>query len=110
MNKEAFGKLPLDLQEIVKTAALKYNSLILSEFEAKNNFYLQKILKEAPNVQLKQFPKEVLDVLREKTTDILDEIASNDEFTGRVYESFKTFKKQVKKWGEVSEQSIVDFL
>ncbi|PIY09332.1 MAG: ABC transporter substrate-binding protein [Flexibacter sp. CG_4_10_14_3_um_filter_32_15] len=110
VNKKAFEKLPLDLQEIVKTAALKYNSLILSEFEAKNNFYLQKILKEAPNVELRQFPKEVLDLLKEKTTEILDEIASKDEFTRRVYESFKTFKKQVKKWGEVSEQSIVDFL
>ncbi len=110
VNKKAFEKLPLDLQEIVKTAALKYNSLILSEFEAKNNFYLQKILTEAPNVELRQFPKEVLDVLKEKTIEILDEIAAKDEFAGRVYESFKIFKKQVKKWGEVSEQSIVDFL
>ena len=108
-NKKAFDELPADLQEIVQTTTLKHNLLILSEFEAKNNFYLNKILSES-KVQLKQFPEDVLNQLKIYSKEVIQEIVDSDDFAKKVYESYSKFKKDITAWNEVSEKPVLKYL
>ena len=102
VNKSAFEALPKDLQEIVRTAAMAANLWMLCESEAKNNFYLEKMIKEE-GVQLKQFPAEVVKQLRQYSAEVLQEIVDKDEQSKKVYESFSKFQKNYQIWGKTSE-------
>jgi len=104
VNKKAFEALPKDLQEIVTTAAMASNLWMLCESETKNNFYLEKMVKEE-GVQLKMFPPDVIRKLRAYSTEVLDEIAAKDPLSKKVYESFRKFQKQHQAWGEISESA-----
>lgn len=104
VNKKAFESLPKDLQEVVTTAAMACNLWMLCESETKNNFYLEKMVKEE-GVQLKMFPPDVISKLRAYSTEVLDEIANKDPLSKKVYESFRKFQKQHQAWGEISESA-----
>jgi TRAP-type mannitol/chloroaromatic compound transport system substrate-binding protein len=78
INLKAYESLPTDLQAIVKTTALRYHNTILAEFEAKNNFYLKKLIEEG--AQLREFPEGVIQILREKSELVLSKIILFDNF------------------------------
>jgi TRAP-type mannitol/chloroaromatic compound transport system substrate-binding protein len=102
INKQAFEALPEDLQEIVRTAALRSNHWVLSELEAKNNQFLSKMVKEE-GVQLRRFPDEVLQALKVASAEILSAEAAKDPFAKKVYEHMLNFKKEVLGWYDLSE-------
>ncbi len=102
VNKSAFEELPKDLQQIVKTAAMSANLWMLCESEAKNNFYLQKMIKEE-GVQLKKFPDDVVKQLRQYSAEVLQEVVDKDPMSKKVYASFSKFQKDYQVWGKVSE-------
>lgn len=102
VNKGFFEKLPKDLQSIVRTAAYRSNLWMLSEFESKNNIYLQKLVKEH-KVKVKGIPQDVLKQFKKYTDEVVEELVSNDPLSKKVYESFIRFKKDVSQWAKVSE-------
>ncbi len=104
INKQAFAKLPNELQEIVRTAAYRVNMWTLSEFESRNNTYLNKLTKEH-NVQLKKFPDNVLAKLREYTDEVINEITAKDPISKKVYESYRNFQNNVSEWATISEKA-----
>lgn len=103
VNKSKFEQLPSDLQEIVKTASYRLNRWMMAEFDAKNGEYLQKILDEG-KTQLKPFPGDVLVGLKKATVEALDELTASDSQSGKVYDHYQTFRRQIKPWMEVSER------
>lgn len=109
VNKKAYEALPKDLQEIITTAAMRSNLYMLSEFEAKNNEYLQKLVTEH-NVQLKKFPDAVIAQLKKYAEEVLVEIAEKDPMSKKVYEDFKKFQKNVTEWGKISEIAYANIL
>ncbi|GAB4178746.1 MAG: TRAP transporter substrate-binding protein DctP [Geothermobacteraceae bacterium] len=109
VNKKAWESLPKDLQEIVTAAAMRSNIWMLSEFEAKNNTYLQKLINEH-GVKLKKFPDEVVKTLRGYAAEVLDDIAAKDAQAKKVYESFRKFQKNVLAWSKISEKAFTDIM
>lgn len=103
INKSAFEGLPKDLQEIVRTAAYRANTWILSEFETKNNEYFQRIVADK-NVEVRQFPDEVLDALRAYSKEVIDELIAKDAMSKRVYDSFLNFRRNISRWANISER------
>ena len=103
INKSAFEQLPRDLQQIVRSAAARSYSWTLSEFESKNNDYLQKLIQEN-NVRLEKFPDDVLKALRQYSQEVIDDVVSTDPMSKKVYESFSEFRKKVTGWADVSEK------
>jgi TRAP-type mannitol/chloroaromatic compound transport system substrate-binding protein len=101
-NKSAFNKLPSDLQQIVKTAIYHSNLWVLSTFEAKNNFYLQKLINEH-NVKLTKFPSPVMDQMRKYAQEVIQEVTEKDAMSKKVYDNFKTFFENSKQWAKISE-------
>ncbi len=103
VNKHLFEELPLDLQVILESASFRLNQYIMSEMEAKNSEYLQKLYQE-PDLEIRVFPDEVLDKLRETTKELLEDVMANDPKAAKVYESFKAFKALNKPWSSLTEQ------
>ncbi|MCV9388427.1 TRAP transporter substrate-binding protein [Reichenbachiella ulvae] len=101
MNKDKFLELPLDIQEILKTACLKLNQWMLLEFEAKNAIYLQKMLDEG--VDIRTFPAEVLDGMRRIGQEVITELTDTDPQSKKIYEHFLDFRKKAELWSRVSE-------
>ncbi|MGR3219058.1 MAG: TRAP transporter substrate-binding protein [Candidatus Anammoxibacter sp.] len=104
INKKAFNGLPVNLQTIIKTAAYRANMWILSEFESRNNTYLQKLINEH-NVQLKKFPDDVLKALKGYTEEVINETTSKDPMCKKVYASYSKFQKDVSAWAAISEDA-----
>ncbi len=100
INRDRFLELPEDLQTIVQTAALRVNHWVLSEFEAKNAEYLQKIRTET-QVQILPFPQQVLDKLRQASREVIREIANQDPAAKRVLDHYTAFAKTIKPWSEL---------
>lgn len=108
VNKSKWDSLPKDLQMIIRVAADRANVWMLSEFEAKNNTYLKKLIEEE-NVQVRKFPDEVLHALKGYTEEVIEEMTANDPQSKKVYESFNRFRKDVVGWAEVSEKVYYSF-
>ena len=104
VNKSAFEALPKDLQAIVKNAAIAANMWLLCESEAKNNMYLDKMVKEE-GVVLKKFPPEVMKQLRKYSAEVLAEVVAGDAMSKKVYENFSKFQKNQLAWSKISEQA-----
>lgn len=103
VNKSAFESLSTDLQTIVRAAAAWANNWALSEFESKNNIYLQMLIKEH-DVQVRPFPDDVLTTLSRFSQEIIDELTAADPMSKKVFASFDAFRKHVAGWAEVSEK------
>jgi len=102
-SKEKFEALPKDLQIILRTAALRLNQWMLCEFEAKNNLYLEKIVREE-NVKIRQFPKEVLSQLRVFTNEIIEELVDSNSEARKIYEAYSAFRQRAMEWAKLTEK------
>ena len=108
-NKTQFEKLDKELQAIMRTAALRLNMWTLCEFEAKNSLYLEKIKNETA-VDIRPYPKDVLEALRRYNEDaILDEIG-DDAFSKEVYASYDAFRKRASNWSKLTEKAFYNDL
>ncbi len=108
INKAKYEALPLDLQFIIKAAGWQAHLWIFTQMEAKNGEYLEKL--KAANVDIRYFPKAVLDQLREYTRDVIDELIAGDEFAQRVYQSYLEFSIKAAAWSELSEKAYYNTL
>lgn len=101
-NKKAFEDLPPHLQSILRVATTHMNMLALSEFEAKNNEYLQKIIADK-TTEVRIFPDEVLKGLKVAAKKAMDELIAKDDKSKKIYESYSTFQKTIGEWAKYSE-------
>jgi TRAP-type mannitol/chloroaromatic compound transport system substrate-binding protein len=101
-NKTMYEGLPQHLQVVLDACSAQTNVWQLSEFEANNGEYLEKILADGRN-QLLQFPTEVMATLRELAKETIAEEAAKDPLSTKVNNAFQAFKKRVGGWGQFSE-------
>ena len=73
------------------------------EFESKNSIYLNKLLNEE-NVQLRQFPKDVLDTFKSKTEEVIREMIETDSKSKKIFEAYDKFRVSFKDWSTVSDR------
>ena len=109
MNKEKFMELPSDLQEIVLTACYRLNRWMMAEFDAKNGEYLTKIINET-DVDLRAFPKDVIQSLKGFTDEAITELTDTDPASKKVYEAMMAFKASTRDWVNISEKTFYNSL
>jgi len=107
VNAAAWAELPADLQEIVAMACKAATTDIYAEFEARNGTALQTLIKEH-GVQLRAFPDDVLATLKQHTEDALKQLAAQDEWAKRTWESLKTYTAQVTPWTDIGERYLLN--
>ncbi len=103
VNKRDYEALPDDLKAIVRAANYRLNTWILSELEANNYVYIDKIQEES-SAEILIFPDEVITQLKSMAMAMYDQMIAKDEWTKRVFESFWSFKKNMSRWSEWSEK------
>jgi TRAP-type mannitol/chloroaromatic compound transport system substrate-binding protein len=101
-NKEKFEALPADLQAILRVATAFINHWTFSNMEAKNAEALQEMKRQG--VDIRPFPREVIEALRTETQKVIAEMTGGDEFTRRVYDSYRAFQEKATSWSKLSEE------
>jgi len=74
----------------------------LAEYTARNAVAL-KTLVDDHGVKLSYLPDAVIDAVRDRTAQVLAEIAAKNATTGRVYAAYQEFAQQVSGWTAVSD-------
>jgi TRAP-type mannitol/chloroaromatic compound transport system substrate-binding protein len=108
-NKKAYESLPKDLQQILDAVCMENELWVLAQFEARNGAALQELITKH-NVQLIQFPNDVLDSLRKLSQEVVEEEAKKTPMATKTNDSFKAFQKVVGTWGTVSEKAYYDII
>jgi len=107
INKEAWESLPPDLQAIVETSCQAITTDMVAEY-THGNAQAMKQLNEDPNVELRQFPQEVLGLLEEITREVVAEISEGDELAKRIEDSYYAFLEISRKAQRVTEQAYLN--
>lgn len=107
INQQAFDRLEPDLQAIVLNACKVVNLEMLSEYAARNPTALR-TLKEKHNVDIRRYPDDVLETLRKYSAEVVQELANKDEFTKRVYASYREFLQGCREWSDISTTSYLN--
>jgi len=111
INLKAWESLPEEYREMIRHAAYKLNVNNVAEFDAKNNEYLKKILAyKGGQVQLRQYPDDVLKALHKAAEKINQDVADSNPDARKVYESYKKFQAGVRSWHNLSEVAYTDAL
>jgi TRAP-type mannitol/chloroaromatic compound transport system substrate-binding protein len=107
INKEAFEALPNDLQAIVKNACEIANHEMLAEYASRNNDALEALINKH-NVELRRFPDDVLNELRQLSDQVVKELAGKDALAKEVFDSFSSYREKAMNWSNYSERAYLD--
>ncbi len=102
INQEAWNSLPEDLQAIVGTCCQASNTDMQAEYNWGNAMALDK-LKDDPNVELRELPQQVFDVLRVHAQEAINEMSAEDEWSKRLQKSLFDFMEKSSANQKVSE-------
>lgn len=104
VNKQALEALPADLQAVVEYACQAANDDMLSEFTVRNSQALKTLVDEH-GVQLRRFSDKLLAQIGKVSAEVVAEIADQDPFSSRVYDSFDAFRKNSIAYTRISEEA-----
>ena len=107
VNKDAWESLPDDLQAIVRLACQAINLDMQAEYNYGNAMALQQ-LKNDPNVEIRPFPDEVLELLQKLSMQAVDELSARDEWSARIQKSYFDFMKVSAQNQLISEQAFLN--
>jgi len=103
VNKKVFDKLPKHLQAILE------NSMKLAAY----NMYAQnydmnatawkKMKEEIPSIQVKTFPKEVMDAMKKANKELREELSAKSPALKEVLDSQDKYLKKVREWTKMSD-------
>jgi TRAP-type mannitol/chloroaromatic compound transport system substrate-binding protein len=101
INLDQWNGLPVEYQEIIKTAAVEANTTMLSRYDARNNQALQSLLGQG--VQLRAYSQEILAAAEAESFTLYDELAAKDADFAAIYEEWKKFREGIYAWHNINE-------
>lgn len=101
INKEKYDALPVEYQNIIAAAAQRSNVDTMAFYDYENPKALKQII--ASGVQLKSFPREVMDAAYEAALATYAELSAENADFKRIYESQLAFQKDHNLWQSVAE-------
>ena len=108
VNKRTWNKLPEDLQEILRVAmrTAAYDMYTQATHESGKNWVSMKT--EYPDVQVKDFPPEVMSALKEANDRLLAAHAEKDELAKEIQASQASYLEQVRSWTDISHRAYLN--
>ena len=107
INTEAWDSLPADLQAIVEISCQAITTDMMAEYTHGNAMALQQLM-ENPDVEVLQFPDEVLQYLKSIAQEIVEELAANDPAVAKIYASWSAFLEKSIPNQRISEQAFLN--
>ncbi len=106
INLDEWNSLDANLKDLIEKAAAAHNLWLLSEFQARNNAALQKLINEH-GVKLKYYGDELVKAFSQRADTLLPEIANRDPLGKEIYANLKAFKKTMVEWSGFSEGAFI---
>jgi TRAP-type mannitol/chloroaromatic compound transport system substrate-binding protein len=107
VSLKAWEALDADLKVIVAHACATEAAFALAEMERLNAEALA-ALTERHNVQLKEFPRDVVTAARRQATDVLAEVAGRSDMARKVHDSYAAFRARTAAWSRVSIKAVLE--
>ncbi|KAA6187242.1 TRAP transporter substrate-binding protein [Thiohalocapsa marina] len=104
INREAWDRLPADLQEIVRAAARQANGDILDDYNARNMEALEQL--QAQEVVVRQLPAAVLSALQAIAPEVIDTTAARDPVANKVWQQQRAWLERMFAYTALTEQHI----
>ena len=108
VNKSQWDRLPVEYQEILKSAAMEANLNMLSKYDALNREAL-KILVEG-GTKLTAYPPEILQAAQKAAEDYYTQESNNSPAFKKVYDQWNQFRTEVWRWNKINELSYASFV
>jgi len=104
INKDAWDALPRDLKEIVSTTCQAINCDMVAEYTHGNATSLQQ-LQQNQNIEIRQFPAEVIELLRSITQNVVEDLMAADPAAARIGKAYFEYLDLVAVNSRISEQA-----
>ncbi|MEO0549469.1 MAG: TRAP transporter substrate-binding protein [Pseudomonadota bacterium] len=102
MNREKWDSLTPTEQNIIRSACSEVNHLSVGEFTYQNAVYLEKLVTEE-DIELRQFPEDVMARVQEVSADIRSDAGSGGDLERRIYESFEDALRKSRSWANIAD-------
>jgi len=103
VNKKKFGKLPKDLQAILVSAMrLSAYDMYIENYAMSADSWA-KIATEYPDIQIKTFPKEVMDAMKKANQELIIEKSKDKPLLKEIIDSQTAFQKKARAWTIMSD-------
>jgi TRAP-type mannitol/chloroaromatic compound transport system substrate-binding protein len=103
----SWNALSAELKAIVAHAAATEASFALAEMERLNAEALA-ALTSRHGVQLRTFPPDLILAARREAVQILTELAERSALTGRIHDSYVSFRERTSAWSRVSIRAVLE--
>ena len=108
VNTKAWSELPKDYQSILEAACAEANVDTVAKYDAANPAALRRLV--AAGVQLRPFPREIMQACHKAATEVYDEFAAGNPKFKKVYEPWKKFREDDILWFRVAESNFDTFM
>ncbi|MEM9506962.1 MAG: TRAP transporter substrate-binding protein [Cyanobacteria bacterium P01_E01_bin.35] len=108
VNKSQWDKLPVEYQEIFKTAAMEANLNMLAQYDALNREALKTIMDGG--TKLTAYPPEVLQAAQQAATAYYADQSERSPAFKKVYEQWNQFRSSIAEWNKINELSYASFV
>jgi len=107
IGSAAWNALPADLQAIVEITCQAITTDMAAEYTHGNTNSLQQLVNN-PNTELRAFPDEVLQHLKDITREIVAEMMANDAAAAKIGESYFAFLEKTELNSRISEHAYLE--
>ncbi|MBE8191367.1 MAG: TRAP transporter substrate-binding protein [Alphaproteobacteria bacterium] len=97
VNQDVYNDLTTAQKTMIRVAAHAENDRTLAAYNYENARSYQTLIHKH-KVKIRTYPDDVVLALREKSQDVLAEVAAKDELTTKIYKSFKAFQDISLQW------------
>jgi TRAP-type mannitol/chloroaromatic compound transport system substrate-binding protein len=108
INLAKWNELPVEYQEVVKTAAAEANVNLLSQYDARNQAALPNLL--AQGVTLDAYSNEILTAANTISNQLFEAFSAQDPDFKNIFGEWKKFRDSVRVWNKINEASFTNFV
>ncbi len=106
MNKKWWDGLSKTDQMIITAAAEMENSIMMSEYNAKNGASLASLISDQ-GVKLRSFSDDIYDSFGDAAEEVFAEVEQHSPLAKKIHQSFLSSRNEVGAWAKISDQAYV---
>ena len=102
VNKAAWDALPADLQQIVETTCQSITADMPAEYTHGNAMSLAQ-LEQDGDIEIREFPREVLTLLKSLSLEVMEDLMANDPVSAKVGRAYFDYLEKVSRMTAITE-------
>lgn len=108
VNKRAFEKLPEEYKAILEVAMKEAAFQMTAQSYHESAINWADMKSEFPNIQVKDFPKPVLEAIKKANAELLEELEEKGGLTAEIIRSQREYLEKARSWTEISDKAYLN--